>query len=77
MLNWVHFIALMVKPASMMRSMILPVWPAPVASGLIMVNVRLVAMGKKIGCLAFGVQKYGVRLLRQCIEAKAHPIFVA
>jgi len=28
----------------MMRSMILPVWPAPVASGLIMVKVRFVAM---------------------------------
>ena len=77
MLNWVHFIALMVKPAPMMRSMIFPVLPAPVASGLIMVNVRLVAMGKRLVVLGFGVQKYIESHGSRRKEAKSRPIFGA
>ena len=77
MLSWVHFIALMVKPAPMMRSMILPVLPAPVASGLIMVKVRLVAMGKRLVVLGFGVQKYIESHRCRRGEAKSRPIFVA
>ena len=49
--------------------MILPVLPAPVASGLIMVNVRLVAMGKKIVCEATSSESGNSRVELAPLEA--------
>ena len=54
----------------MMRSMIFPVLPAPVASGLIMVNVRLVAMFLKVECVRFRAAKVALPNKYLCLHTQ-------
>ena len=56
----------------MMRSMIFPVLPAPVASGLIMVNVRLVAMVLWIDDVRFRAAKVALPSKYLCLNTQKH-----